>query len=275
MYSIERQNAILQLLVKQQRISVNDLADYFQVSKETIRRDIRQLEEQGSLTRTHGGIILPPEQAAQIPQNTANIAPLTEPPIEIRGMKNTETKRRLCQKAASFIQNGDNIYVDNSSTTLFLAEYLPANMRVTFLTNSIKFLVESAKINNPNITYICLGGIFKNSNLSTYGEITTHNASTYYPNKAFLSCTGVTAERDITDSSIEELSIKQHMIRNSKEVFLLADHSKFAQDGQVFLSPLSDIHYVITDTLNDFTDYSFLSAHNISVVVTDEPDHSF
>ncbi|WP_333813882.1 DeoR/GlpR family DNA-binding transcription regulator [Muricomes intestini] len=266
MYSLERKKEILKMLNYQSSLSVNYLAEHFHVSKETIRRDLRQLEESGKASRMHGGIIaLSPDSSNQL----TNPVLIPEPPVKDREMTNTGIKRIICQKAASYIQPGDNIYVDNSSTTIYLPEYIPNDIPVTFISNSILFLVEAAKYNKPNLTFICLGGIFKGTNLSTHGYITIQNAGDYYPNKAFLSCTGITSFRSVTDSSIEEATIKKYMIDRSREVFLLADHTKFLQDGQIFLSSFDNIHHVITDTLLDSVDYTFLTNRNINLISTD------
>lgn len=280
MYSIERKAEIMNLLSQNSSLSVDGLAERFQVSKETIRRDLRQMEKDGSLVRTHGGAVpskkgffnqLSSSSAAEshITAPAGNTAQLPEAPVNIRGMVNTELKRRLCKAAASYIQSGDTIYVDNSSTPIFIPQYVSDYISVTFITNSILFLTEAAKYNKPNQTVICLGGIFKGSNLSTYGNITTQNASDYFPNKTFLSCTGITALRSITDSGIEEVIIKKQMINCSKEVFVLADHTKFEQDGQIFLSSFDHIDYVITDRKVDSVDYSFITNGETHLLFTD------
>ncbi|WP_334104705.1 DeoR/GlpR family DNA-binding transcription regulator [Muricomes intestini] len=270
MYSLERKKEILKMLNYQDSLSVNYLAEHFHVSKETIRRDLRQLEEAGKATRMHGGIIALPSDPSNQPACSALPSMLIpEPPVKDREMNNTEIKRTICRKAASYIEPGDNVYVDNSSTTIYLPEYISNDIPVTFISNSILFLVEAAKYNKPNLTFICLGGIFKGANLSTHGYITIENAGDYYPNKAFLSCTGITSFRSITDSSIEETTIKKYMIDRSREVFLLADHTKFLQDGQIFLSSFDSVQHVITDTLLDSVDYTFLTNRNINVISTD------
>lgn len=102
-------------------------------------------------------------------------------------------------------------------------------MQVTIITNSISFLAECAKVVNPNHTVVCLGGILKNSNLSFYGNITMKNAKQYYPNKAFISCTGIASKSRITDSGVQEIDIKRFLIEASKEVFLLADEKNSSQ----------------------------------------------
>lgn len=256
MYFIERKHNIIELLNSQGRISVDALSEQFDVSKETIRRDLRQLEEEGLLKRTHGGAVPAAyDSASFIPVSTD----MAEPPIKIRSTFQQSTKHLLCQKAASYIQDGDNIYVDNSSTTIYLAQYVPDQIHATFITNSISFLLEASQLSKPNLSFICLGGIFGVNNLSVYGSIALRNSEVYYPNKAFLSCTGISASRQVTDSSINEADIKREMIQRSGEVFLLADHTKFDKNGQIFLTDIRNIHHIITDRISESCDYSYFN----------------
>lgn len=263
MYTIERKTEILNLLQKNGSINVLDLSNYFGASKETIRRDLRELETKGLLMRTHGGAI--PVDGAQMLQP---IKP--EPPVKERELTNFQEKQAICKTAASYIQSGDNVFVDNSSTTIYLAQYVPQNIQVTFITNSIPFLIQAAQLNNQNQSYICLGGMLKARNLSIHGNMTLYNGKEYYPNKAFLSCTGISPDRMLTDSSIQEVDIKKMMIERSKEVFVLADHTKFENNGQIYLSSFHDINHIITDSNAVSSHYAYLTNYNIDVILAQE-----
>ena len=244
MYSEERQTQILNALNTTGRIDVCDLALSFHVSKETIRRDLRFLEAQNKLMRTHGGAI-PPVSGMK--------KEWAEPPVNVRSTQNLQEKDIICKYAADRIKNGDTIFVDNSTTCLHLYQYIPKKIQITILTNSISFLIETSKVLSPNHTIVCLGGILKNSNLSIYGNVTLQNAKQYFPSKAFVSCTGIFSETQITDSGVQEIDIKRALLSASKEVFLLADHTKFRPAGQVYLTNFADIDYLITDSSVDFT----------------------
>ena len=259
MYNIERKSEIINLLETHKNVNVAELDAQFQTSKETIRRDLRDLEQEGVLIRTHGG-------AMPVETKTNNPVMQDKYPVSVRGIRRFQEKQAICKLAASYIQPEDTIFVDNSSTTAYLAQYVPPNIPVTFITNSIQFLLEAAKLNNQNHMYICLGGIFKSSNLSIYGNMSLDNAKVYYPNKAFLSCSGISSNRMITDSSIQELETKKLMIELSNQVFILADHSKFEKDGQIFLSSFHNIDYIITDSHTEGNNYNYLSNYNVELV---------
>lgn len=262
MYSLERKSEIINLIEKNGSVNVAELASFFHTSKETIRRDLRELEQDHALTRTHGGAI-----ALQDKAGTSSVP--AEFPVSVRGIRSFEEKNLICKKAASYIQPGDTVFVDNSSTTINLAQYVRPDIQVTFITNSLKFLIEASKLNNPNQLYLCLGGLFKSSNLSVYGNTTLTNANEYYPDKMFLSCAGISPSRMLTDSSVQEIDTKKLMISHSKEVFVLADYSKFGKDGPVFLSSLAEVDHIITDPRTDLETCHFLDNYNIELISAD------
>ncbi len=237
MYNIERKSEIMKLLEQNGRVDVNDLALFFDSSRETIRRDLREMELDGLLKRTHGGAVF----------EKSNLTGVAELPVVVREIQRIREKTAICKVAAAFINNGDTIFVDNSSTCLYLLQFIPFDYQITLITNSIKLMVGTVESRHINMMTICLGGIFHGSNLSTYGNISLKNAANYYPNKSFMSCAGIHLPDQLTDSSILEVDTKRLMIEQSKEVFILADYTKFDQSGQVFLSNFSNIDTLITD----------------------------
>lgn len=261
MYIEERQTKIISQLNRVGRIDVSELATLFSTSKETIRRDLNDLEKAGMLIRTHGGAILPNSQGENSVSTlatqfkTVNVS--NETPVSERTIRHVEEKHAICKLAASYIKHDDTIFIDNSSTCIYLYQYIPADIRVTILTNSIQFLLECSKSLSPHHTIVCLGGIFKNTNLSIFGNTTIKNAQQYFPNKSFISCTGILSETQITDSGIQEIDIKKTLILSSQEVYLLADYSKFHQIGPVYLGSFADIDYLITDSNSDLTNLNF------------------
>ncbi|PKN98582.1 MAG: DeoR/GlpR transcriptional regulator [Chloroflexi bacterium HGW-Chloroflexi-4] len=260
MYTIERISEILKLLEQNGRVEVNELSDLFNASKETIRRDLRDMEAKGLLKRTHGGAIFESQYPSGLP----------EFPVAIREIQYYKEKDAICKKAASFIKNGDSIFVDNSSTCLYLIKYIPVQFKVTLITNSIKLLMGMLESDYPNLTAVCLGGFFNPANLSTYGTTARKNAEEFYPSKSFMSCAGVHLPDQFTDSSLLEVDTKQLMIERSKEVFILADHTKFERTGPVFLSNFSAVNTLITDhqnTNNQFAPFQKAGINMISVEV--------
>ena len=258
MYSIERKSEILKILEQNGRVGVNELSTIFHSSRETIRRDLRELEEKGLLKRTHGGAVFDSKFLSNSP----------EFPVELREIQRFKEKNAICKSAASFIKNGESIFVDNSSTCLYLVQYIPKDFQITLITNSIKLLIESMKLRHSNLMIVCLGGFFNGCNLSTYGAISQKNAADFYPNKSFMSCAGIHLPDQLTDSSILEVDTKRSMIERSQEVFILADHTKFDRSGPYFLSDYSSIDYLVTDQKASSAQFAMLENVGVQVIRT-------
>jgi DeoR family fructose operon transcriptional repressor len=258
MYSIERKSEILKILEQNGRIGVNELSALFNSSRETIRRDLREMEEKGLLKRTHGGAVF----------DSTFLSTTPEFPVGVREIQRFKEKDAICKSAASFIKNGDSIFVDNSSTCLYLIQHIPVDFQITLITNSIKLLMESMDSEHPNLIIVCLGGFFNGSNLSTYGTISQKNASDFYPNKSFMSCAGIHLPDQLTDSSILEVDTKRSMIERSQEVFILADYTKFNRSGPYFLSSYSSIDYLVTDQKASSDQFALLEKAGVKVVRT-------
>lgn len=254
MYKIERKSEIINILEQAGKVNVNELSERFHASRETIRRDLEEMEQDGVLKRTHGGAVFQGGNPAAL-----------ELPVVVREIQRYSEKNEICKKAAALIQDGDNLFVDNSSTCLCLLKYIPAELKVTIITNSIKLLTESAAAGSPNHMVVCLGGILNAANHSLYGNTSLKNAAEFYPNKSFMSCTGVQPGR-LTDSSFLEVDIKRLMIERSSSVYILADHSKFEKSGQVFLSDFSQITAVITDGKTPREQASFLESAGVGLI---------
>ena len=266
MLQLTRKHTIMHMLETQGSVSVAHLATHFQTSRETIRRDLRDFEQQGLLKRTHGGAV-PVE--APLRTHSAQTPMLLETPLEIRRTHHTEEKQRICRAAAQFIQNRDVIYVDNSTTTIFLAHYIPRDIIVTVITNSIAFILETLTLSNPNIMLFCAPGFCNASNLSLYGNSTVKFVDEFYPGKAFFSCAGIFPDERIADSSLYETETKRAFIQKSEQVFLLADASKFNKTAPYFLADFSRVNYVITDRQEPSFMWQMLESKGVKLIVAE------
>jgi len=234
----ERKSKIIEYLEKNGKAEVSVLADLLGVVAETIRRDLRELETQGVLKRTHGGAVL-------------NAQKEREYPVQVRVMKNAVEKDRLCRKAVEFINEGDLIFVDNSSTLVNLIKHIGEDMQLTILTNSIKLLQEYTLYRKDNITMLCTGGVFNKSNLSLSGALSDQFTKAFFPNKAFISCHGVSAEYGFTDGNLHEVGFKREMLKLAEKVYFLIDRTKFGKLGPIKLGELDICDVLITDAEPD------------------------
>lgn len=195
-----------------------------------------------------------------------------EYPFLTRKIRNYREKVRLCKKAATFIEDGDVLFVDNSSTMLSLVACIPAEYRVTIITNSIQILLEAILENRPYLSVISVGGFLRNRNYSLSGTIAVEQLRQFRPNKAFLSCHGISLTDGVTDGSIYEVDAKKEMLSLAKERYLLADSSKFGKSGVVLLSQFDSIDYLITDAVVSDEYRRYIDPYGTKIIVLEESD---
>ena len=210
MYNIERQNEIINILVEKKSISVNKLAKILYVSAPTVRRDLSELEQQGKVLRTHGGVIL---------RMTAE----SEIPLMFREEQNSIAKQIIANKASKIVQNGSVIFLDASSTAAHIIPFLKKFSDIVVITNSPK---TSMKLGENNIKNYCTGGQLLMHSVAFVGSETEKFISNINADLLFFSSRGYMSGGFITDSSVEEAAIKKAMIRNSEKSFYLCDSSK-------------------------------------------------
>ena len=256
MYNVERKALIMSMLEKDNVVSVAELAEMLEISKETVRRDLRELEQEGLIKRTHGGAV------SESPNNS-----MSEHPFTVREIQQYAEKNIICRKAAQYVQDGETIFVDNSSTTINLLKHINPHYQVTVITNSIRQLLESAHLKNPNLTMICLGGVFRAKNYSISGGLALDSARNFRPNKAFISCRSISVSQGMSDGSIYEVETKRALIRSAKEVIMLADHSKFQETGAVYLAELDIVTRIITDDKTDADTLHMMAMAGVELVV--------
>lgn len=232
MFGVERRNKIMNMLYEKRSILVQEAAAAFNVTEETIRRDLKELESQGLLTRTHGGAILADDIRL-------------ETPLNIREGINISGKDIIGKYAAGLINDGDTILLDASTSSLYVAKHIKNKKNLTVITNAERVIVELSGC--EDMTLISTGGILRRKSLSYVGRAAENTISNYYANKLFFSCKGFSPKRGLTDSNEQESEIRKTMIRCSNQVVFLCDHTKFDKVGYVNTAKLSDIDLIVTD----------------------------
>lgn len=231
----EREKSILEILFKEEKIYVHDIALRLYASEPSIRRDLKNLEMQGFLKRIHGGAIL------------------TEPfegndhiPFAIREYEYAEEKITIAKKAAELVNDGDVIFLDSSSSSFAVIPYLSAKTNITIVTNSVKAL-ESLNKNNA-IKVLSTGGSLLTACLSLVGHIALRMLEEINANIAFISCRGVSSDGILTDNSIEENIIRQKMIERSEKQYALCTREKFGKKYLHNLCNISDITGILSES---------------------------
>ena len=233
MLTIERQNEILDILNKNKSATVEELAQELFVSTATIRRDLRAMDKQGLIKRSHGGAMLFKSSA----EETA---------FAIREQENIISKRTIANLAIRLIKNGDSVFVDSSTTVGMLIPLFNNFKFLSVITTGLRNAILLSQTNNVKI-YITGGQILNHSN-SIIGTDTMDYISRIHANISFMSCSGVNIN-GFNDASIEQAKLKQQMRRNSDVVAMLCDSTKF---DKVFLCKdfdFNEVDYLITEKL--------------------------
>jgi DeoR/GlpR family transcriptional regulator of sugar metabolism len=237
MLTIERRNKILEILKKDGRVVVSDLSTMFNVTEETIRRDLEKLEKEGFAKKTYGGAIV---------VENANV----DLPYIIRKESNVEGKEYIAEMISSLIDDGDHIMLDASSTAVYIAKRLKNKKNLTLITNSIEILLELSDVTGWKI--LSTGGTLREGSLSQVGYQAEKMISTYHVDKTIISCKGVDIEKGITDSNEMDAHIKNLMLDATNMKILAVDKSKFDKISFTKISDLSNVDVVVTDAeLND------------------------
>ena len=239
----ERYKKILDTLKERDYISTNELITILDTSRETVRRDVNLLAKRGAIIKVHGGV------------SSKESASSYDIPVFLRENTNVDNKKTLCAYSVKYINDKDNIFIDNSSTAAYMINYIPKNYHITLITYSIKLLCELAKIRPNNWNIISLGGNFDFNTLSTTNYLTVNNLSIFKPTKSFISCHGIDENYNVLDSYLNDIEIKRIIIENSQETFLLLDSSKLKRKGVMTLANAKKFHHIIT---NKDADMEFL-----------------
>lgn len=250
----ERYDKIVQLVNERGSIRVTELSELCNVTEETIRRDLSQLEGLGRLKRSHGGAVRVKEASPIQPEVSY---------IE-REVQNTEEKMRIAEAAIQCVQPRERILLDASTTAWYVARSLP-DMPLTVLTNSVR--VAATLAGKEKIEVISTGGLLAHRSLSYIGPLAERALESYYVDKLFLSCKGAHLERGISESNELQGIVKQKMISIADRTILLADASKFNVQSFTLVADWSQIHHVISDKRLDETIQTQLKERNVSVTI--------
>lgn len=251
MLAVERRSSIEKEITEHGSVLVVELAKKFDVTTETIRADLEKLEKQGVLVRTYGGATL---------VDTAESEIVTE-----RDIINYEGKQRIGRAAAEMIHDGETVFLDASTSSWHMARCLKGKKGVTVITNAEKIVVELSSFDSINV--ICVGGMLNPKNMSFYGRVAERNIrESYYANKVFFSCRGVTAARGLVDSSEEEAEVKKAMLDMSETAVFLCDHNKLGRLGVPVIADIARLDAVVTDVKLTEEWEKTLEENNVAVI---------
>lgn len=235
MLKSERQNQICTILAEKRFVTVKELSEKLFISESSIRRDLATLERSGFLKRSHGG---------------ANIVYSEDPvvPFSIRAHKNIAAKQIIAKKAVSMLDNGNIVFLDQTSTSLFLAAEILKSKSVTVVTNNREILNMLA---DSDIPVIFSGGIMSKFNSNCLvGPNAGRCFSEIYADFAFFSVKSLSDDGVISDCSQEEVFVREAMLSSCNKKVFLCDGSKIGTRSPYKQCTLDDVDYLISDREN-------------------------
>jgi DeoR/GlpR family transcriptional regulator of sugar metabolism len=247
-----RRRRILEWIQEEGSARVRDLAGAFQVSEATIRQDLERLEQEGNVTREHGGAYL-------------NSVPAQVNAVTLHHQENMEKKRRIGALAASLVSNGETLILDAGTTTTEIATRLTTRSDLTVITNALNIALILGAV--PGFAVHMPGGQFKAPTLSLSGDKSVEYFRNIFAGKLFLATAGVALDTGLTYPSFADLQLKEAMIKAAAHVCLVADSSKINKSSFTRLGALEVIQSFITDDGISDADAQAFEARGIKVLI--------
>lgn len=229
----ERQHQIYMLAVRDGTVDVSDLARHFDVTTETIRRDLSELQAQQLVRRVHGGAV-PTERLRH------------EPKVDARDALNGEEKLSIARQAVLQIPDKGSVIIDSGSTGQRFADVFPVDNGVQVVTNSLATALTLARRGVSQLTV--LGGGVRTNTFAMVDASVVESIRRLRADVLFISCDGLSLERGLTTPYREETLVKRAMIESSRWVVAMVDHSKFGIDQTFGYAGFDDIDVMITDS---------------------------
>ncbi len=231
MHQSARQAAILRNLDLHGSCTVSGLASQFEVSDETIRRDIKVMANKGLVERVHGGAVLPDL--------------FREPDFQKRLNRNAEAKKAIARAAAAQVRDGDSLMLDTGSTTAYLARALTQRSDLMVVTNCAE-IARTLATSGRNKVYLA-GGEFRADDTANFGPAATRFVERFRVRHAVLSIGAIAADDGFMDFHLSEAEFSRAVIARAHRVMVVADHTKFAAQAPVRVCGFAEVGALITD----------------------------
>lgn len=245
----ERIESIFEYILIHKKITIDDICSFYKVSRDTARRDLVKMEEQKTIIRTRGGAILPSNHKKVHNYHNRLASVSTE-------------KKEIGRLAASLIRENDHIILDASTTVQALGEYIGGE--VTVITNSIN----SADIlsDKEGVKIHLLGGLMHKEHRYLYGDSVIQKLNNYFVDKVFIGIVGI-SEHGLTITDEEDGAVKKKMIKQAKQVIVLADSSKIGLTEFYQFADLSEVDIFITNKEPDDEFEQLLIKNNVELML--------
>ncbi|HOW74603.1 MAG TPA: DeoR/GlpR family transcriptional regulator [Candidatus Competibacteraceae bacterium] len=247
----QRQQQILQRVQQQGFVSIDDLVASFNVTPQTVRRDINALCDLGVLRRFHGG--------AGLPSSVENIA------YPARQILNLEEKQRIAQLVAQHIPDKSSLFINLGTTTEEVAKALADHTGLRVITNNLN--VATLLSDKPGFEVIITGGLVRHRDRGIVGEATVDFIKQFKVDFGVIGISGIDLDGTLLDFDYREVRVSQAIIANSRNVLLVADHSKFSRSAMVRLGHISEVNMLFTDDSPPESMDAVLAAAEVQVLI--------
>lgn len=231
MLSNERLNKILEILQEEKFCTTDYLSKKLFVVPVTIRRDLKLLEQDGLISRCHGG-------ASIVTHDNRNV------PYIVRKNENNYVKIKLAEEAINFINDGDTVLLDASSTATYIADKISEQQNITVITNSIKIC---EILSNKKIKTYCTGGRLVENSYALVGAIAQEAISKICANAVFFSSQGISKSGIISDFSEEETQLRKIMLQSAKKKYFVCDSTKIGKECLFSVCSYKELDGIICD----------------------------
>ncbi len=254
MYAEERQQSMVQLIGRRGRLSVAQLSEEFEVTTETVRRDLSALDRMGLVRRVHGGAV------------PAGSLTVIESGINERDQANTPAKEAIAAAVVALLPPADSVVViDAGSTTARLAAALPRDHRLKVITHAVPVAARLAGL--PHIELHLLPGKVRPTTHAAVGADTVAALDDVRVDVAFVATNGISIGYGLTTPDRDEAAVKRAIIACARRTIVLADSTKIGVETAVRFAALSDLDTLVTDGDIDRTDRRELEKAGLEVVV--------
>lgn len=251
----QRRDYILDVLNSDKKIRTSDIVKHFNVTMETVRRDLKQLEDEGLLRRIYGGAI--PGRIYE-----------PEPSYDSRQITRLNEKISIAKKTIELLDINDTVFLDGGTTLLQVAkEIVKSKLNLTIITPAISIAEEVIK--NKNCQVILLGGIVQGGETLVTGFLCNDNIQMFRAQKCIIGAAGITKKGGVTDYNMEVSFTKRKMISQSDNCIVASDSSKFGKEAMFQVSALIDVNAIVTDNKISDKDRFMCTDNGIDVILAD------
>ena len=232
MIPAERRARIVESLEQRRSVRVSVLSEELGVSEMTIRRDLERLEQEGLLSRMHGGAILKRRMAE-------------EPFYVASEREHSEEKRRIAQAAAAMIKPGETVFLSSGTTATQVLSHVPPDLKARIVTHNLGAVTAAQR---SSLDIVLLGGSYRPRSNTLAGAVAIETVSGFHASRFILGADGLSLDEGITTPSLSLAGVERAMIRQTRgEIVVLADSSKVGAVGDVVICALDMVNTIIVD----------------------------